>query len=720
MFTLNPESMRSRSRHMPRPSRCLNHRAVTAAAMLGALLLVSACGGSGGSGGEDDDSVDTRADADGDGLIEIRNLTQLDWIRNDLFGNSRHDGNEGNSEGCPASGCFGYELVVDLDFDTNGNGAADAADRYFDYDGDGSNNGWLPIGNMAEPFSADFEGNGHRISNLYIDRTAGDAETAGVDIGLFGNAVGSDFRNLTLDGLATSVTGGGNTGALVGYADRVRFDDIELEVSVVGGGRTGGLVGHMSAARIANVISDSTVAGTDNVGGLAGWLDVVGEFMVLRDSSTAGSVSGSFAVGGLVGLFTDSSLFDNNNTVGIFDSSTSAAIDGETNTGGAVGKAQGDANLLFRLKIENVTTIGDVTASNDNTGGLVGSVGNLVFIGDSVASGNISGEFRIGGLVGHAATNVEIADSIAGGDVSGNSEVGGLVGRCDNPGPSPTQVQIRGSSAHGNVSTVPGSLAQNYTGGLVGRAEGRFRLVDSHSTGAVTSPGDFAGGLIGLARFGVFDTQRNYATGNVTARDYVGGLIGSFNFVSGVSSGGGDDTVLNSFAVGDVIGRNYVGGLVGLSYNVTHDATFATGSVAGNNYVGGLIGDVNETLDVAVVRDSFSAGWVVGANFVGGLIGYNDGASFTANYFATDTSTQANALGFNFPLASLNPAGTLGDTIKILKDPMAPNSNSGGNLLYVGWSTTDWDFGNAVQLPGLRIGPGGGVLRDGNADGVLD
>ena len=106
-------------------------------------------------------------DADNDGLIEIVNLAQLDAVRHDLDG----DGvaiQEGmvaytaafpvaaTGMGCPSGGgCTGYELETDLDFDTNGNGRADAGDDY-----GGSGFGWLPIGKGGFPLYATFEGNG--------------------------------------------------------------------------------------------------------------------------------------------------------------------------------------------------------------------------------------------------------------------------------------------------------------------------------------------------------------------------------------------------------------------------------------------------------------------------------------------------------------------------------------------------------------------------------
>ena len=51
--------------------------------------------------------------------------------------------------GCPSADCTGYELTANLDFDTNGNGRADAGDVYWN---DGQ--GWEPIGQSFDsPFT---------------------------------------------------------------------------------------------------------------------------------------------------------------------------------------------------------------------------------------------------------------------------------------------------------------------------------------------------------------------------------------------------------------------------------------------------------------------------------------------------------------------------------------------------------------------------------------
>ena len=124
-------------------------------------------------------------DVDDDGLIEVGNLAQLDAVRYDLNGDgvvddaldwqSYYDAFDQSSlMGCP-DGCTGYELTASLDFDTNNSGAVAPGDTYWN-----NGEGWAPIGGedtsaigrllfLSNPFVAIFEGNGHTVSNLFID-----------------------------------------------------------------------------------------------------------------------------------------------------------------------------------------------------------------------------------------------------------------------------------------------------------------------------------------------------------------------------------------------------------------------------------------------------------------------------------------------------------------------------------------------------------------------
>ena len=247
----------------------------------------------------------TSYDSDDDGLIEVANLEQLDAIRWDLDGDGLPDSSSGmagfatafpgalDGMGCPDSGCSGYELISDLDFDTNGNGRADAGDAYWN-DGEG----WAPIGHDFEAaFETFFDGGGHTISNLYIDRR--DAKY----VGLFGNTgfsgsnvwvgLNNNIRDIAL--VNVDVQGGTYTGGLVGNNGLV-IVACSVTGVVSGGGSVGGLVGDNFGGTIIASYSAASVADGSNTGGLIG-SNFVGTIIA---SYSIGSVSDYDGVGGFV------------------------------------------------------------------------------------------------------------------------------------------------------------------------------------------------------------------------------------------------------------------------------------------------------------------------------------------------------------------------------------------------------------------------------------
>ena len=228
------------------------------------------------------DAVDY--DADDDGLIEVRTWPQLDAVRHDANGDGSPavagpyaaafpDG--GLSMGCTGY-CRGYELLADLDFDTNGNGLADAGDELWN-----GGLGWQPIGSAISPFRAVFEGNGHVVGNLYVRDVS--------DAGLFGRTHSSalirnvglrdvDLRGVTVGGLVAR-----NHGTIRGchVSGRVRGDT------------SAGLVG-VNQGDVAASYSAAQVDGDSNAGGLVGW-----NLGRIRASHASGAVAGRYG-GGLV------------------------------------------------------------------------------------------------------------------------------------------------------------------------------------------------------------------------------------------------------------------------------------------------------------------------------------------------------------------------------------------------------------------------------------
>ena len=230
-------------------------------------------------------------DADADGLIEVRTLAQIDAVRYDLDGDGvpSSAGAEAHAAAftgaiggltCAGAGCHGYELLADLDFDTNGSGGADAGDACWN---DGA--GWLPIGTEDEPFGAMFEGNGRVIRNLFI---AGDDGA-----GLFGATTPSSVV-ARIGLVAADVTGGNAVGALAGR-NGGRVTAVRATGRVSGTESVGGLVG-LNAGDIGGSYAAVVVSGARQAGGLVGVND--GNLAAVY---ATGRVSGTEAVGGLVG-----------------------------------------------------------------------------------------------------------------------------------------------------------------------------------------------------------------------------------------------------------------------------------------------------------------------------------------------------------------------------------------------------------------------------------
>jgi hypothetical protein len=226
-------------------------------------------------------------DLDNDGLIEVNDWADLNEIRNNLSGTSIY----GNSAGCPATGCNGFELTADLDFDTNGDGLLDASDAYWN-----GGAGWVAIGTSSTPFTATFEGNGHVIRNLMIKRYDSRYQ------GLFGYTLNANLRNLGLKGQWTYIVGENYVGGLAGAALTSSISGCYF-IGVVKGvrgdsglGGTGGLVGYGAGSSIVASFSTGSVSAN---GGYIGGL--VGAGAKLRAVFSTAKVSGFEVVGGLMG-----------------------------------------------------------------------------------------------------------------------------------------------------------------------------------------------------------------------------------------------------------------------------------------------------------------------------------------------------------------------------------------------------------------------------------
>ena len=606
----------------------------------------------------------------------------------------------------PAGGNYLYDhfiLMNDLDF----------ADYVYDSDGAQENaKGWLPIGHDTDaggtytsyegtPFRGSFDGNGHVIRNLRIDRGGEDY------VGLFGRVDDGSIVSLGLEDL--EVTG---------------------EVAV------GGLVGEARNGTVTDSYATGSVTGESGVGGLAG-----SNFISpMTGSYAAGSVTGESGVGGLVGR---------NDFTTVMDSYATGSVTGESNVGGLVGE-----NLSFATVRGSYAT-GSVTGES-NVGGLVGENGSQAVVTDSYWNTELSGNAYSDGGVGLTTAQMYVQGSFAGFDFDGTTD------SADGAMPSvwlpPVSGQrfphLRGVSKNGQVLSIPrievipglapflleytflpptiSGQAPVFSGdadtvATIDASTGRFTLAPGVAGGEAMTitvrrggNGDYAsisvsrtlvvspfGGGAGtsenpwqistLAHLNAIRDRRGEALTGTNLLDdhfilmndldfdgyvydsgdaqentkgwlpighdtdagsddhqgtpFTGSLSGTGHVIRNLRIDRGGEDFVGLFgwvddgwilALGledlEVTGGSGVGGLVGDNGGAVIDC-YATGRVTGESGVGTLVGD-----NGGMVRYSYATGRVTGKESVGGLAGFVDGGSVRDSY-ATGRVTGESGVG---------------------------------------------------------------------------
>lgn len=121
--------------------------------------------------------------------------------------------------------------------------------------------GWLPIGGRSSEFQGILDGNGHRISNVYIRRNSTS------DVGFFGYTNSATIQNLTLQG---SVEGYQDVGGICGKASFTTFKNCKVNFDVKGSIGVGSVSGRSDDSHFTNCeVTSSNLKGS-YVGGLVG------------------------------------------------------------------------------------------------------------------------------------------------------------------------------------------------------------------------------------------------------------------------------------------------------------------------------------------------------------------------------------------------------------------------------------------------------------------
>ena len=129
---------------------------------------------------------------------------------------------------------------------------------------------WTPIGdytsNTDYQFRGIFNGNGHVIRNLKVEKTTNPA------FGFFGSAKKATIENLGIEN--AKVKGASHGGIIIGSITDCTINNCYSTGSINGNQHVGGLVGSTwGNEKITNCYSNSEVSGNDCTGGLVGYIE---------------------------------------------------------------------------------------------------------------------------------------------------------------------------------------------------------------------------------------------------------------------------------------------------------------------------------------------------------------------------------------------------------------------------------------------------------------
>ena len=181
---------------------------------------------------------------------------------------------------------------------------------------------WTPIGDNANPFLGNFDGQGHTVSNLYVVNDG----WAGL-IGHAGKAAGSNVANVTIDGatILSNRMAGAVVGQIYGSIDNCHVKNATIIATP-------------------NAVGDSYDNG-DKVGGIVGWLGDNGNNRTLSNCTAENVELGAYRdVGGIAGYVASSTTVKDNAVADItitVDQSTNYYGDKDVNAGYICGRVNG-------------------------------------------------------------------------------------------------------------------------------------------------------------------------------------------------------------------------------------------------------------------------------------------------------------------------------------------------------------------------------------------
>ncbi|MET3120424.1 filamentous hemagglutinin family protein [Oxalobacteraceae bacterium GrIS 2.11] len=563
--------------------------------------------------------------------------------------------------------------------------------------------GFVPLG-TAQTFSGIFNGLGHTVSGLYINRPVGFT-------GLFAvTGPGSTISNVALT--AETVNGlYSKAGGLAGYGQGTFIND-SASATVSGTYGLGGLIGVTNNATItschasgevlfSNTVAFNNTGVTSDGGGLVGYMrngtishsyattNIVGANVSSNGSQYLGGLVGEtfgtsintsyatgaiiaptgFYLGGLVGFFSSGS---------VTNSYATGPVSGSYGVGGLVGTNQGTISTSYAT--------GSVTASQPySAGGLVGvnlgSVDTSYSIGPVTApsAGGLAG--TNGGTISHSYFDISINPGLP---LTGN-----LSTAVDSFSQGLSTAQMQDGSSTSNlkgfnfVNAITPGTGNNWVivdadGTLNGTNGATYPILASEYATNITNPHQLQ--LMALAPAASYTLANNIDAGNTKP-------AGTVNL--DVWGAGG-------FAPVGSTAQPFTGSLNGQGYTISN---MTINQPTGTNV--GLFGNTRSSMisNVALVNST-----VTGLHAAGTLIGNNNGGTIT---YSSATGGGVSANNPNSGRITGNVGGLIGNdtngniSYSFADVPVTAKNYAGGLVGYASGTTIDHSHAGM---------PGGGLM----------
>lgn len=495
--------------------------------------------------------------------------------------------------------------------------------------------GWEPIGVVGVYFGGVLDGNGHKISGVFMDADGVQTETSPDYYGLFSKLEGT-IKNLTVEQSYLRVSGSASHvgtiagGTLDAVIENCSTDtNIELYTVNTAGGITGsgGEINGCSFTGTITQLNDSFI----HIGGISG------DGGTVSDCTFSGTLSGKGYAGGIVGYGGNVKNSVNKGTV---SGDTVGGISGRVYAAGTNQEIENPQRT-----IENCTNEGQVTGVT-LAGGIVGWMGNDESdISMSVVGcdnkGSVNCDESVAGIIGKLSVErsgiIKIQNCTNHTDISGKGKTGGVVG------------EVTGAVLHQEGDVVISGC----------KNVGNIISEDMYSAGIITS-------LMVMGDEIDFDLKVENCSneGEVQSTKYAGGILGFSNVgfnaeVSAEEMKISDDThvsLQDCNNSGNIITKNsnsMAGGIVGV---------FGLGYIPTDikNCVNTGTVKIEFTLTDEQIKESQGANWTEFYQIGGGIVGrIGDALKLTTAEGVETSADNVNAKKANIKISGCSSTGTI-------------------------------------------------------------